>query len=158
MTHPTTRVFRPAKGKKRLTSRPTGIFARLGLGGASIREDLVAESRQGFPVTVIDTLTEELDISQQMLLQIIALPTATLTRRRAQKRLTPQESDRVYRVASVYRAALQLFEGDADAARHWLIEPAKALGGHPPLQHLDTEAGADEVQDLIGRLEHGVIT
>ncbi len=161
MTSSTARVFRPSrrptKGKGRGGFDPAGIFARLGLV-ASNREELVAEIRHGLPVNVIDKLTKELAISQQVLLQIIALPAATLTRRRAQKRLTPQESDRVYRVATAYRAALQLFEGDSEAARHWLTEPAKALGGNTPLQHLDTEAGADEVQDLIGRLEHGVIT
>jgi len=157
MTSSTARVFHPSPRPSKERFDPAGIFARLGLI-TSNREDIVSEIRQGLPVNVIDKLTKELAISQQSLLQIIALPTATLTRRRAQKRLTPQESDRVYRVATTYRTTLQLFEGDAEAARHWLNEPAKALGGNTPLQHLDTEAGADEVQDLIGRLEHGVIT
>ena len=106
---------------------------------------------------MIDKLIEELAISQQTLLQIIALPTTTLTRRRTQKRLSPQESDRVYRVITAYRTALQLFDGDAEAARQWFNEPAKALGSNTPLQHLDTEVGADDVQVLISRLEHGVI-
>ena len=157
MTSSTTQVFHPSPQPTKGQFDPAGVFARLGLI-ASNREDIVTEIRHGLPVNVIDKLTKELAISQQLLLQVIALPTATLTRRRARKRLTPQESDRVYRVATAYRATLQLFEGDAEAARRWLIEPAKALGGNTPLQHLDTEAGADEVQDLIGRLEHGVIT
>jgi len=157
VTSSTARVFHPSLQPTKGQFDPAGVFARLGLI-ASNREDIVTEIRHGLPVNVIDKLTKELAISQQLLLQVIALPTATLTRRRAQKRLTPQESDRVYRVATAYRAALQLFEEDAEAARRWFIEPAKALGGTPPLQHLDTEAGADEVQDLIGRLEHGVIT
>jgi putative toxin-antitoxin system antitoxin component (TIGR02293 family) len=158
MTSTPARVFRPSrKTKGRRGFDPAGIFARLGLMSRS-RDDLVAEIRQGLPVDVIDRLTEELGVSQQTLLKIISLPPATLARRRAQDRLTPQESDRVYRVATAYRAALQLFEGDAEAARRWLNEPAKALGGNTPLQHLDTGAGADAVQDLIGRLEHGVIT
>ncbi|MGH8615251.1 MAG: antitoxin Xre/MbcA/ParS toxin-binding domain-containing protein [Gammaproteobacteria bacterium] len=72
--------------------------------------------------------------------------------------MSPEESDRVYRIAAAYRSALQLFEGEAESARRWLNEPAKALGGNSPLQHLDTEAGAAEVRDLIGRLEHGVYT
>ncbi len=161
MTRSTARVFRPSsrptKGKRRSGFDPAGIFARLGLV-ANSRKELVAEIRHGLPVSVIDKLIKELGVSQQVLLQIIALPTATLTRRRTQKRLSPQESDRVYRVATAYRAALQLFEGDTEATRHWLSEPAKAFGGNTPLQHLDTEVGADDVQDLIGRLEHGVIT
>ena len=70
--------------------------------------------------------------------------------------LSLEESDRVYRIASAYRNALRLFEDDADSAQRWLGEPVKALGGATPLQHLDTEAGAAQVHDLIGRLEHGV--
>ena len=159
MASSTARVFRPsthpAKGMVRGGLDPAEVFVRLGFGN---RKGLVTEIRHGLPVNVIDKLSKELAIPQGTLLQIIALPAATLTRRRAQKRLTPQESDRVYRVAMTYRAALQLFEGNAEAARHWLNEPAKALGGNTPLQHLDTEAGADEVRDLIGRLEQGVIT
>ena len=51
-----------------------------------------------------------------------------------------------------------LFEGDSEAARKWLNEPAKALGGNTPLQHFDTESGAEEVRVLIARLEQGVVT
>jgi putative toxin-antitoxin system antitoxin component (TIGR02293 family) len=159
--HTAAQIYHPTTDGKQNTiqSGIEGLFTRLGLASAD-KVDLVTEIRQGFSVSVIDKLVGELDIPQQTLLQTITLSSATLTRRRAQKqqRLTPLESDRVYRVATAYRAALELFEGDRKAARSWLNEPSKALGGNSPLQHLDTEAGADEVQDLIGRLEHGVIS
>ncbi len=155
-------LFHPSTGKRRSRPGPerflpAGAHTLLGLRIEN-GEALVARIRQGFPVEVIDRLTRELAIPQQTLLRIIALPTATLTRRRAKKRLSPQESDRVYRVAAAYHSVLRLFDGDEEAARRWLNEPAKALGGNTPLNHLDTEAGADAVQNLIGRLEHGVIT
>ena len=44
------------------------------------------------------------------------------------------------------------------AARDWLAKPARALDGETPIEHADTEAGAREVENLIGRLEHGVYT
>jgi len=99
-------------------------------------------------------------VTQNTLLRVTKIAPATLTRRRKSSSglLSPEESDRVYRVAAAYRSALQLFEGEAEAAWRWLSEPAKALGDDSPLQHLDTEAGAAEVRDLIGRLEHGVYT
>lgn len=129
--HATTAVYHPSSHKhpSKLRADIADIFTRLGLPSGN-RIDRIAEIRQGFSVSVIDKLVYELAIPQQTLLQTIALSSATL----------------------------ELFEGDRDAARDWLSEPAKALGGYSPLQHLDTEAGADEVQDLIGRLEHGVIT
>ncbi len=133
-----------------------GLFLRLGL--AEDRVELVRQVHQGFPVTVIEKLAGELQLSQQALLKVVRIAPATLGRRRKSLsgRLSAEESDRVYRVAEAYRGSLQLFEGDVDAARRWLSEPAKALGGVSPFQHLDTEAGAGQVRDLIGRLEHGV--
>lgn len=59
---------------------------------------------------------------------------------------------------SIHQAAVQLFDGDQAASDRWLSEPAKALGGRTPLEALALEGGAEAVRDLIGRLEHGVIT
>lgn len=134
----------------------TTVFRRLGL--SNDRAQLVKQIHRGFGVVVVEKLADELRVSQQTVLKITKIAPATLTRRRRSTSglLSSEESDRVYRVAAAYRSALQLFEGDADSARRWLNEPAKALGGDSPLQHLDTEAGAAEVHDLIGRLEHGV--
>ncbi len=152
------RLFRPSHVDKGPGIHdPSGFLTRLGLAVRN-REELVAKIRSGLPVAIIDKLGSELALPKQALLKLIALPSATLARRRAQKRLSPQESDRIYRVANVYALALRLFEGDAGAARGWLGESAKALGGGTPLQQLDTEAGADGVRNLIGRLEHGVVS
>ena len=68
------------------------------------------------------------------------------------------ESDRLLRVSRLLEHAIALFEGDAEAARDWLASPAKALAGHAPLDFARSEAGAREVESLIGRLEHGVHT
>ena len=155
MPHATSKEFRPSQ-KKRVSVR-VEIFSRLGMIPRG-QSSLIDQIKRGFPVSVIDKIVAELGISQGELLDIISLPSATLTRRRNEKRLNAKESDRIYRVARVYRAVLQLFEGDKAAAQCWLNEPAKALAGETPLHHLNTEAGADEVQDLIGRIEHGVIT
>jgi putative toxin-antitoxin system antitoxin component (TIGR02293 family) len=51
-----------------------------------------------------------------------------------------------------------LFDGDRDAAKSWLAEPQRALGGHVPLAMAGTEVGAREVERVMGRLEHGVFT
>lgn len=151
-----TKLFRPSGNTPGVAC---DLAACLGLAAGASAEAIIDMARRGFPVSVIDKLVAELDVSKQVLLRTIALSPATLTRRRAKKqRLSPQESDRVYRIAAAYLASLRLFEGNAEAARRWFGEPAKALGGNTPLEYLDTEAGADEVQDLIDRLEHGIIT
>ena len=58
----------------------------------------------------------------------------TLHRRKEQGRLEPEESDRLLRLSRVFGRALELFEGDAPAAREWLARPHKtALGGERPM-------------------------
>lgn len=66
--------------------------------------------------------------------------------------------DRLSRVSKVFERTLELFEADAATARAWLGHPQRALGGAVPLDLLGTELGARQVEDLIGRLEHGVFT
>lgn len=141
-------THKPAKGKARMQS-----FLPL-----LDRINVVKQVQIGFPVAAIETLGETLQITQQSLLRIAHIAPATLARRRKPPGdlLSPEESDRIYRIASTCDLALRLFEGDADAARRWLNEPAKALGGQTPFEHLATEAGAAQVRDLIGRLESGV--
>ena len=41
-------------------------------------------------------------------------------------------------------------------AATWLRRPSRALGGAAPLALLDSEAGAKAVDDLLGRIEHGI--
>lgn len=155
---PDTDTFHPTHNIEAPAYDPVTLYSRLGLL-RNARRPMADEIRRGFPIGVIDRLNQELEISQQNLLKILALSSATLTRRRReQQTLNPQESGRVYRLVSVYRAAIELFEGDLMAARRWLKTPAKALGGHTPLEHIDNEAGADDVENLIGRLEHGILS
>ncbi len=154
------KTYRPrasAKASPAATFAPGEVYKRLGLIKVD-RSELVRVLRIGVPVAVFAKLAAEIGTSQATLGKVIGLPSSTLTRRRQSKRLSPDESDRLYRVAAAYRGTLQLFEGDRTAAQRWLTEPAKALGGSSPIEYLDTEAGAEAVHDLILRLEHGVVT
>ena len=149
------------EGSREIDDRRAGQAADdplslMGLG-AGPDSDAVALVRSGLPTTVIEGLARSLGTSQRDLLAASAIAPATLTRRRnTGGRLTPAESDRVYRIAGCLADAIRLFEGDRDAARGWFMEPARALGGSTPFAYLATEVGATEVRRLIGRLEHGV--
>jgi len=49
-----------------------------------------------------------------------------------------------------------MFGDDEKAAAQWLKEPVRALGGETPLEMAETEIGAQEVNALLVRIEHGV--
>jgi putative toxin-antitoxin system antitoxin component (TIGR02293 family) len=43
-----------------------------------------------------------------------------------------------------------------ERAREWFKAPNRALGNTTPFEYADTEPGAREVEDVLGRIEHGV--
>ncbi len=129
----------------------------LGLRAKSTLE-LLAKVERGFSFTAFERLQRAIDLPAQDLADFVQIPARTLLRRKETGRLRSDESDRLLRVSRLLEHAIALFEGDAEAARDWLASPAKALAGHAPLDFARTEAGAREVESLIGRLEHGVHT
>ena len=56
----------------------------------------------------------------------------------------------------VYEKTLEMF-GDRKAAFTWLTTPARALGLNTPLDLL-IEDRIDEVMDLLGRIDHGIVS
>ena len=58
----------------------------------------------------------------------------------------------------IWQAAVGLFDGETARAERWLNNPNFGLGRISPLEYARTEAGAQEVRALIGRIEDGIIT
>jgi putative toxin-antitoxin system antitoxin component (TIGR02293 family) len=121
--------------------------------------DLISEVKAGLAVTEFDVLRETFAATDADLAPRVGLSIPTLYRRRQDKgRLDPDASDKVVRLARLFGLARRFFDGDDQAVRHWFSRPAPALGGAKPLDMAGTEAGARLVEQLIGRLEHGVYT
>jgi putative toxin-antitoxin system antitoxin component (TIGR02293 family) len=118
---------------------------------------LIAKIKEGLSVKAFDRLCKNLDISEKALAKTLNIAVSTLARRKKSGRLTFEESERIYRIARLYDRTLEVFK-DNVMARKWLKEPAWALGDVPPLEFAETELGAQEVDDLLGRIEHGVFT
>ncbi|MGI8402838.1 MAG: type II RES/Xre toxin-antitoxin system antitoxin [Gemmatimonadaceae bacterium] len=116
----------------------------------------VDQIQRGFSYSALERFQRNTELSLRILAQIVEIPERTLARRKATGRLAPDESDRLARFSRVFARAIELFEGDPDAAREWLTRPVHALGGKEPLELTSTDAGAIEVERLIGRLEHGI--
>ena len=129
--------------------------ALLGFRSFELRH-LLAQVRKGFRYSVFVRFQRNTRLSQRALSDLTQIPLRTLTRRRGTGKLDPVESDRLLRASRIFGRALELFEGDDDAARAWLTSEQPALGGLVPLAVAESEVGANEVERLIGRLEHGL--
>jgi putative toxin-antitoxin system antitoxin component (TIGR02293 family) len=60
-------------------------------------------------------------------------------------------------LARVFELAREVLEDD-EAAREWIREPQLGLGYRTPLDLIRTEIGFREVEDLLGRMEYGVLS
>jgi len=131
--------------------------ASLGITAASTGE-LISQVERGLSFKSLRCLETHSGLPLSMIASIIAIPERTLARRKTAGRLTSEESERLLRVSTVFEKAVELFEGDPGAAVKWLTTSQRALGNHPPIAYSRTELGAREVENLIGRLEHGVFS
>ena len=46
--------------------------------------------------------------------------------------------------------------GSREHTMKWLESPQRGIGGAVPLEHARTATGLAEVEQLLGRIEHGV--
>ena len=118
-------------------------------------EQLITRIHQGLRFAELDTLRDRLGLSARAMSSLINIPERTLVRRRQSGRLSSVESERVLRLERLFALVAGMLRDD-DAVQRWLNAPKKALAGKTPLQYAETEVGAREVENLIGRLRHGV--
>ena len=121
--------------------------------------DLTELIEKGVPRKAAERLRARLKLSEQELARSLGVSAKTLQRQAKsdRTRLSPSQGDRLYRLARIVARAEEVLE-QADRARRWLREPQRGLGGRVPFDLLRTEAGAREVEDLLGRIEHGVFS
>ena len=136
---------------------PTALHIADVIGGAASLggdADIIPLIRRGLPVSAIEFI---LDSGRLTLAELdrIVLPRKTLMHRRKLGALTPEQSDRLVRVARLIAAAEETF-GSPDKAHAWLRRPTTALAGEKPLDLLDTDEGARRVETLLGRIGHGI--
>ncbi len=134
---------------------PETGFGLLGMEEVGTNE-LVQRISEGFPYEVLENFRENVGLNAGEVANLVQINPRTLSRRKQEGRLHTDESDRVLRLSRVYGRTLGLFGGDLDKARHWLSTPKVALGGESPLDYSRVDVGAQEVMDLIGRIEHGI--
>lgn len=106
-------------------------------------------------VQTFERLSRALGVPEPVLGRHLSISTPRLGRRRETGRLTIDESDRMGRLARLYRRGLTVL-GDRNSVLEWLMTPNPSLGGRKPFDLTHTESGCVEVDRLLGRIENGV--
>ncbi|MEH6387147.1 MULTISPECIES: antitoxin Xre/MbcA/ParS toxin-binding domain-containing protein [Pseudomonas] len=136
-------------------SKTESLWEKIGL--PSRGEKLHSAVREGVSYVVYERLADAGGLDIKRLSKVLLISGTTIHRRTKSGRFNTLESDKIVMFAEVLEAAVNLFEGDKEAARQWMNAPVKGLGGKAPMDMLGTNVEAEAVLDLIGRLEHGVI-
>lgn len=116
---------------------------------------VVERLRHGFPVGEFYALRDLLKISEEDLASYVGISTATLHRRKKSAQLETPESERIVRFARLFGLAMEIFSSE-EGAREWLKASNPGTAGESPLSYADTEYGAREVENLLGRIDRGV--
>jgi putative toxin-antitoxin system antitoxin component (TIGR02293 family) len=109
---------------------------------ARARTDIVSElSRHGY---------SEKELSE------LVVPRRTLARRRSENELlTVEETDKALRLKRIATLAERVF-ADPVKAQRWMRKAKRSLAGDTPLAYLASEYGARVVEEMLGRIEHGI--
>lgn len=79
----------------------------------------------------------------------------TIEKVKNQELLSPQISDRVLQIATLYQQGIAMF-GTPEAFKDWMHNAIIALGNKKPIDFMDNGTGIAIIHDVLGRIEHGV--
>lgn len=112
--------------------------------------------RNGFPSKYLLIVKSVLGLSNQVVSALLGISLRTTNRYLSEKeKLDSNASDKLFRVIYITYKTVEVFE-NIDEAVHWLKTPQYGLGERIPLDLIQTEAGAREVENLLGRIDYGV--
>lgn len=118
---------------------------------------LIHQIKRGFPIDKFERLKEEFGVNREKLADVASISLATLHRRKvSMKRLSPDESEKIYRLEKLYQTALEVL-GDKASVKTWFNASHIVFEGKTPLEYADTLPGAEEVERVLRRIEHGVL-
>jgi putative toxin-antitoxin system antitoxin component (TIGR02293 family) len=119
---------------------------------------MVQRVEEGLPVMEVVKFGKQAGFTNDELAKLINIPPRTYARRIADKgRLKIAEGERATRLMRIFDRAKQLFITDENT-RGWFSAKLIVLGGKTPLEYAQTEPGAREVENIIGRIEHGIVS
>lgn len=119
--------------------------------------DSVSASKKiskGLATKELGYLKDVLNCSDKELSEAISMPMRTLTRRRKETKLLPDESDRLFRIGRLVELATIVLKS-TEKAQHWLKTPNFALGGVTPLNLAQTTPGLNLVERQLHNMQYG---
>ena len=111
--------------------------------------------RAGYPAAIMKEASSYFTVPDARIQKIVQVPASTASRlEKKQARIDPAATERIFRMGTVTRMAISVFEQEA-AAIAWMRQPNRALGDTSPLDLMDTEPGAVSVRLILNAIATG---
>lgn len=118
--------------------------------------DLITLSNEGISKASFDALASHIGVSKKSFAEdILDVSVKTIERKKSTDRLDKRTSSHVIEIAKVAEHAIEVFEDQTKAAK-WLNTPNRALNNMKPVELFSTYTGIGMVDDVLGRIEHGI--
>lgn len=117
--------------------------------------ELGARVARGLPVESLRRVSERFPEAERSRVMYIVAPRTTLLRREREGILSPEESERLERVARLTALAEHVLESSA-GAQQFLTSPHPLLDGEAPIDLAATDLGARRVENVLWQLEYGL--
>lgn len=117
--------------------------------------DAALRISRGLSTDILATLQARLRLSNLELSDLLMISPRTLDRRKNEKTLPSDESERSYRIARLTDLARQIF-GSTEEAAAWFKTSNYALDNQKPIELVKTEPGARLVERTLGQIRHGI--
>lgn len=121
------------------------------------QSELIEEITSGLPAEFARELALRLGLTLEEVGALLRLTPRTLQRRLEEGRLELGESERLWELVRLFFRAIDVLESDKGAVL-WFKSPIQALGWATPLSFARTAVGLRELENILGRVEHGVFS
>jgi len=111
--------------------------------------------RVGLPAGSFDAAAKVLYLSvDELAAKLWISPRTLLYQRKKKVRLSSERTEKLVRIARIQTLARSIFSTDA-AVAEWLNAPAPALNGIKPIDLVDTDTGAREIEAVLHGIAYG---
>ena len=125
---------------------------------ASARKERISFSDlaiQGLKKSAVDHFLKESKLRPSIFYRYLDITPRALGNYRANQALRLYLTDRILDLAKLYAHGMIVF-GSTDNFNYWLNAPSIDLQGEKPIDLIHSRHGLDLVDDVLGRIEHGI--
>lgn len=118
------------------------------------RTDLIEIIRSGIETKYLKKIQEFTGLSDNEMGDVLPISKRQLVRYASEHRLNKEITSHIIQILELYQKGFKLFGTKKFNA--WVRTENKILGSIKPIELMDTSIGIEMIEDIIGRIEHGV--